>query len=403
MNSRTSDIALGVVFFSALAALGIMTIYLSDFALGVERHDVRFLSDDVGFLRSGDPVLMHGMSVGKVTSIERLEDPQTIMVRGPTEGSPPRDVRCIVAVTTRLDVDPREYLRDDYRVFIEDRGVLGGKLLRIEVGDGSQPAQPGPLVATASQSVLQSAGAILEENRENLRLTIDSLADIADGTRRGRGTLGRLVNEEDLIEEAQQVLANLREVGDMLVSGDGTLPKLLNDPALHDDLETIVADVRSYSDRIKRGEGTLGKLVQDDGLYGEATGLLTDARQTFAAVNSGDGTLGKLVTDDTIHADAAAMMAELRELAETANSGDGTLGRLLEDETLYENANAFFEDLGGLADDLTEGDGLLAALVNDEKMADDLRNILAQVLGAIEDARETTPVRSVGSLLFGTF
>ena len=52
---------------------------------------------------------------------------------------------------------------------------------------------------------------------------------------------------------------------------------------------------------------------------------------------------------------------------------------------------------------MQSGDGLLAALIGDEQLADDFRSIMAQVLGAIEDARETTPVQSVGSFLFGTF
>ena len=50
----TKDVSLGILFFGTLIALGVVTIGLSDFAIGVERHDVVMYSDDVGYLRPGD-------------------------------------------------------------------------------------------------------------------------------------------------------------------------------------------------------------------------------------------------------------------------------------------------------------------------------------------------------------
>ena len=75
MNSRNQDMILGIVFFGALLGLGVITIVLSDFSLGTEWHRAEFFSDDVGYLRPGDPVLLYGMAAGKVEAITRLGVP----------------------------------------------------------------------------------------------------------------------------------------------------------------------------------------------------------------------------------------------------------------------------------------------------------------------------------------
>lgn len=100
MNDRKQDALLGLIFFSALFGLGAVTILLSDFRLGVTLHEVTLLSDDVGFLRTGDPVLVYGMTSGKVTALERLSVPVDVST---ADG---QLVRCTVAIRATLDLDP---------------------------------------------------------------------------------------------------------------------------------------------------------------------------------------------------------------------------------------------------------------------------------------------------------
>ena len=63
MNTRVSDILLGLVFFGALIGLGVATILLSDFRFGVERYEVELISPDVGYLRPGDPSLARSSTI----------------------------------------------------------------------------------------------------------------------------------------------------------------------------------------------------------------------------------------------------------------------------------------------------------------------------------------------------
>jgi phospholipid/cholesterol/gamma-HCH transport system substrate-binding protein len=371
MTNRRQDALLGLLFFGALVGLGAMTILLSDFRFGVPMYDAQVVSEDVGFLRAGDPVLVYGMSSGKVQRIERLTVPVD------TQGPDGRPLRCTVAVYLRLELDPAVHLRRDHRIRIEDRGVLGGKLIRIDVGRSPEPLDAvKPLVAVASPSVIQSAGAILDENRADLRETIDNLATMTERAASGQGPLGMLLSDDDLAARIQDLLTNLADLSDQLAAGEGTLGRLFQEEGLADKAEEVLNDIGDLTAGLVNGEGTLGKLFQEDAAYDELLSALTeieagvtDAREILADVADGEGTLAKLINDDSLYVDAQALFSDLRETA----------------------AN------------ITDGDGLVAALINDTEMADDFRQILKQLLGAIEDARETTPVQSLGSFLFGTF
>src|SRR5688572_18844388 len=137
MANRHSDVLLGLVFFAGLIGLGVATIALSDVSFGKPQYDVEIFSPDVGYLRPGDPVLLDGVRTGKVRDIERREAPQTLARLDGTS------VECTVMVRARLGADVYARLTAAGRIVVEDRGLLGGKLVRIDAGPGGEPLRPG--------------------------------------------------------------------------------------------------------------------------------------------------------------------------------------------------------------------------------------------------------------------
>ena len=405
MKKSNYDIILGIVFFGTLTGLGIITIVLSDFALGVEWHRLDLYSEDIGYLRPGDPVLLHGMSAGKVETIERLENavkiPRPLDLSGNRSGE---DVLCTVGIVVKLDIDPYLHLKTDYHITIEDRGLLGGKLIRMEVGENSVYfPKDQKLLAVAPPSALLTASRMLQENRAAVMEAIENIAEFAEKANDGNGTLGLLLTDEVTREQIDTLIDDFAAVGDNLTGGEGTLGKLLTDSAPFDDIKVASSDLRGFTDRIKRGEGSFGKFIQDDAVYEDIRTLAADAREGLSGVWDGDGTLAKLINEDTLYTEATSLVGDLREMAATATNGDGTIAQLLNDRVLYDQVVTLVDDASAVFTDIRTGDGLVAALIHDEKLLDDFRAILNQVLGAIEDARETTPVTSLGSFLFGTF
>ncbi len=404
MKNRNNDAILGIVFFGALIGLGVMTIVLSDFALGAETFRVKVYATDIGYLRAGDPILLHGMAAGKVEEINRLPQPLLIAEPHDSSGASPGEANCTVEVQLKMEVDPYLYLRQDYDILIEDLGLLGGKMVRMVVGRADVFIPKGQqLYALAPPSAVQAASEILEENRADIRDAIAQINEFAEKANRGEGTLGLLMNDAETRARIEGIIDDITTVGDSLTNGEGTMGKLLNDSAPFDDLKVAMADARSFTDRIRKGEGTVGKMIQDDTIYEDIRSLTEEARTGLSGIWDGEGTLGKLINDDALYAQAEEFMADLLEIAEKVSDGEGTLGRLLNDAQLYDDVVAFVNDARVVFSDLRDGKGLVAALINDEELLDDFRSILSQVLGAIEDARETTPVTSLGSFLFGTF
>ena len=107
----------------------------------------------------------------------------------------------------------------------------------------------------------------------------DDVKTIIKRVEQGEGTIGKLLKNNTVHDDAKILMANLREISEKLKAGEGTLGKLMSeDAAVYDDLNATLASVRSISESINAGEGTLGKLVRDAELYNETTSLVEDVR-----------------------------------------------------------------------------------------------------------------------------
>jgi len=294
MHTRSSDILLGLVFFGGLIGLGVATIALSDVRFGKPQYDIDLYSADVGYLRPGDPVLLYGMPTGKVREIERLAQPRTL---SRLDGTP---VECAVVVHARVDADVYSRLTTAGRIVVEDRGLLGGKLVRIDAGPGGEPLRPDtPLVAELAASALQATGEILQENREDLRRTIGNLASASDRIHQGQGVLGALVQDDELAGNVRDGVADLR---------------------------ATAADLRAMSSRVARGEGSLGRLVNDDSLHERATALLDDLASVSHDIREGNGLLGALVSDPKLAEDFRSLVAQVLGTVEDARESSPVHG-----------------------------------------------------------------------------
>ena len=143
-------------------------------------------------------------------------------------------------------------------------------------------------------------------------------------------------------------------------------------------------------------EGRTGAALPDDTLLrGEtpldmmmmAADVVADFRDITAKIRAGEGTLGKLVTDDTLYNDARGLVAQLKQA-----SGDG----------------GFLTKLDGVADELADiaakinrGDGTLGKLVNEDGLYEETMATLGEARKTLDDVRETSPLVTFTSILFG--
>jgi phospholipid/cholesterol/gamma-HCH transport system substrate-binding protein len=251
---------------------------------------------DVQGLTSGAQVRVAGVKAGAVREI-RLE---------------PDHVRVALELKKGIQLHEDAVARLDFqalsgaRFLTIDRGSPDRKLLPPDATLRSESAagisqmvdeldKVGGSLRTLADSLnenqdrlLKTVSEMLEENRQGLAQTVKNLGGITDKLNNGQGTLGKLLADPTLYDEAAAALASLRDsFGDIrkvtgrLARGEGLLGKLLTEDGMYDDLRESVAGLHltvenfaEVSERVKHGEGTLGRLVADDSLYNSAEGAL---------------------------------------------------------------------------------------------------------------------------------
>jgi phospholipid/cholesterol/gamma-HCH transport system substrate-binding protein len=174
---------------------------------------------------------------------------------------------------------------------------------------------------------------------------IDQINGLLRDLRRGRGTAGKLIADEQLYAELNQFVATAGQMTRELQQGRGTLGKLLKDPKAAESLESSLRNVEQLTRRINDGEGSLGKLLHDEAFSQSLTGATSNLKDITERLNRGDGTAGKLMTDSTLFNRLNSVTERFDVLVTKLNEGEGTAGRLLKDKQLYENINGAVNDL----------------------------------------------------------
>jgi phospholipid/cholesterol/gamma-HCH transport system substrate-binding protein len=229
---------------------------------------------------------------------------------------------------------------------------------------------------------------VLENNHVVVRANLDTPVEFREGYKVEVVASSMLGGKQLKIEEGPLSAAPIPK--DAVING--TTPT-----DILEELGAAVASVRQITDQVSSGKGTLGKLIYDDTVYNN----LSDVSTKLA---KGEGTIGKLINDETVYNDLKATMANLQEVSGRLERGEGTLGKLLsKDEQLYKDITATMSNLRTITDKVGTGEGTLGKLVNDDKLYDEAGKLLGELRAAIDDMRETSPVTTFSTVLFGAF
>ena len=283
-----------------------------------------------------------------------LRKGDNVVVRGMTIGKIKDTLLKSDGVHVLCSLDNPVSMRKDGHVLIRETSVLGGRML--EIDEGTRGAEPYP---------------------EGVQI-------------RGREPI-------DLLGEASAVARDIRE---SLTRG-----KIL------ENLESTMKDVRQIAEKVNRGEGTIGKLLNDESAYDDIRAITADGKAAMAQirvlaekVGQGEGTVGRLLTDETVYQNISALVTNLQAFSEKLNSGQGMVGKLLSDDTkLFNDLESAATSLKTVAARLENGEGTLGKILKDDDLYREVKAAVTDVRAAVDDFRETAPILSFSSLLFGAF
>jgi phospholipid/cholesterol/gamma-HCH transport system substrate-binding protein len=389
MNRKHRDTLLGIVFFGTIAFLLWATVNLTDISLGrVPPLEVYFA--DAGGIRVGDPVLLLGKPVGKVGAIDFVRD------------RPQDRMRLQLLVTEDLALTVAQ------KIEIQDSGVLGGKQVYVNPGQGAPWPPDRQLVGTTTGNPLVSAGRFFEgegPSGAELRALLQEIRSFFQNLNNPEtSSVGALVNRRDLYDDVLASVQSLRRIFQSVEDGDGVIGRVVKDAALRDDVVRIVTNLARVSEQINGTDSAIGRLLNDREMSDHLARIAMNLDALATRLAEGKGLLGRVLTDDHMGDQLASAMDSLASILRKADDPTaGALGAVLADQDLRNDVKLVAANLRSITDKLDNGKGLLPLLVNDEDLGIRFRRILTQVTRALEDARESAPIGNFVQVLLGTF
>ena len=341
MDEKTLRFRVGVVVLVAAIILGILVMRNGDIQFpGTSKYTIFIDFRRAPGVQVGTPVRKDGISIGRVTSVELLD-----------EGG----------VEVTADIEARRKIRASEVCRIASASVLGDPVLEFFAAD--KPDKTAPLLENGSQIQGELSGnplEILDNLQGQMKEALVSIRNAgADVSQVSRNLNTALANNDDqiprLFQKAERSL-------DQLHKTLSTVDELFGDVELRDNLKKSIAG--------------LPKVVE---LFDKAGTTLSKANDSFDSLREMTGRADK-------------NLANLEKFTEPlAARGPG----LVEDiDGILSNVNSLTETLDNLVRGFDAKKGVLGRVLNDEELADkitstvnNINDISVMVKPILADAR----------------
>jgi phospholipid/cholesterol/gamma-HCH transport system substrate-binding protein len=285
----SKEVKVGLLALVAGAVLYIGFNFLKgvEFFSPVKRYYVVY--SNIDGLSSSNPVILNGLNVGRVNSIQLL----------PKSG---------YKILVGIDVDDKLVVGDSTLAILSNSDLLGGKSILLKLGNNSKIKKNGDTLAGVTDKNLTQA---LAEKAMPILTNLDSTVV----------KLNRVFGDE-LGNSVQKTLHNFE-----LASNDLRLTVAAN----KQNITTITGNLADLSASLKETQAALKPLM---------------AHMNQFADSLNDLELKRVVNN------ANVAMKNLNEITTKINSGQGTMGALMNDKAAYDNMNKSIKDLDVLLLDL---------------------------------------------------
>ncbi|HKQ19217.1 MAG TPA: MlaD family protein [Candidatus Eisenbacteria bacterium] len=281
------ELQIGILVLVAAGLLLWATFQSSALSLSSkEKIVLRF--ESVGGLEEGAVVRLNGVPVGIVKEIDLREGDNG------------------VHVTLAVKKGTRARLHQGAEARITTVGFLSELYVALESGDETAPV-------IASDTEIQ-AGIVADPQKmmgqvkgmaDSLEILLGSLNKAGRGFSSGKGTLGKLSQDERLYEEMVALAKNANELAERM---------RVNQDRVSDRLVSLAASFDSLSWRMQHGDNTLAKMMTTDDLHRHLASSTARVDSILAVLESGKGSFGKMLSDSTLYSDTKLLMGSMKRL-----------------------------------------------------------------------------------------
>jgi phospholipid/cholesterol/gamma-HCH transport system substrate-binding protein len=331
MKGKKPEIWVGIFVVIGILFLVLMTLKIEKFQVGKRAgYPLNIYFDSAAGLDQNSPVRVAGVRVGDVEKVT--------LEKGKAK------------VTFRLPLQVTLY--KDAKAYLKSEGFLGERYVEITPGTPGYPKlEPNGVVEQGAppadvEQFLSNMSAVREDLKDVMKPLGDVLKavdakkvkDVINNIDQFSGQLTDIAKDsKETIQKAKDAFAGIEDIGDKVKKGEGTLGKLITDDAIYQEakktmetakeaVETVKSATESakqtmetfknVAEKVERSEGTLGKLINDESLYQEAKETVRSMKEITEKVEKGEGTLGKLVNDDQLITETEKTLKKVQKAAE---------------------------------------------------------------------------------------
>jgi len=289
-SSRGRDQAVWVGLFLVMGILAILgaLFILTDAAFFRGRYIVSTVVPDAGGIRRGDPVLMHGVNIGRIQKFKISKD----------------------QVEIRLELEGEYDVPSDSHVELKSAGLLGGMVADVVPGESDKLLHNGDRLPGHTEAALMDAANRIAVQAEAVMGRVDTLLSDAMVKNLSATAENAQASSRDLRKLMADVSVAVGEQRKQLATLEGSLQKsatglervttgpeldraLKRLDSLGERMETVTQSMNRSADsvetvtaRFARGEGTAGKLMTDDELYRRLNEAVSNMNQATVSMNS---------------------------------------------------------------------------------------------------------------------
>jgi phospholipid/cholesterol/gamma-HCH transport system substrate-binding protein len=255
MIARKYETIVGIFVVASLAALLIMVVIVAQQeGLFQEYIEYRAIFKNVSGLKSGSEVHLAGVTVGNVLNTVITPD-----------GS--------IVVTFQVIKKYSDRIRQDSKATIGFMGLLVEKSLDLTPGSLNKPPIPPEGIVAAiepldiTQIVAQAAPSL-----QDLQKVMTNLVNLTQSMSQPDSNFG-------------QIVTSFKEIFAKVNKGKGSLGKLVNDDVLYQDTAETMKQVRKFIEDVAKGKGLFGTLVNDPAFRDQAIKTMAELQSSFANFN----------------------------------------------------------------------------------------------------------------------
>jgi phospholipid/cholesterol/gamma-HCH transport system substrate-binding protein len=195
-------------------------------------------------------------------------------------------------VRMRVRSDLRQLIRSDSIALIQNDGLVGNKFVQIQTGTDAAPvvADGGTIQSREPFDIAD----LMVKMSETLATVNTMLAEVKGGVDEALGAVTETANDAQalmkdmsgevrtILKSAQDVSQDIKTIVGNARSGRGTFGKLLNDDALYTSVRSMAADAEKAMATVRQASEDARAAIADlRGQNGPVKGLTADAQQTL--------------------------------------------------------------------------------------------------------------------------